>query len=60
MAYDGLINERAAWLGPDIQNSDEWLMHLDKVDLDEIHNALQSVKERNLKIPFNSIYLVID
>ena len=52
MAYSDLIKERAAWFGPDIQNSSEWLIHLDKVELDEIHNALQSVKERNLKIPF--------
>ena len=53
MVYDGLINERAAWFGPDIQNSSEWLIHLDEVELEEIHSALQSVKERNLSIPFN-------
>ena len=53
MVNDSLINERAAWFGPDIQNSSEWLMHLEKADLDEIHSALQSVKEHNLKIPFN-------
>ena len=53
MVYDGLIKERAAWFGPDIQNSNEWLIHLDEVELEEIHSALQSVKERNLSIPFN-------
>ena len=50
---DGLIKERAAWFGPNIQNSSEWLIYLDEVELEEIHSALQSVKERNLSIPFN-------
>ena len=32
MVYDGLIKERAAWFGPDIQNSNEWLIYLDDVE----------------------------
>ena len=53
MEISKVVSERAAWVGPDIQDSNEWLLHLNKEELVEIDAALNKLKEDNIKIPFS-------
>jgi hypothetical protein len=54
MGIDKVVSERAAWVGPDIQASNEWLLHLNEEELLEIDIALKKLKEANIKIPFTA------
>jgi hypothetical protein len=53
MEIGKVVSERAAWVGPDIQDSNEWLLHLNKEELVEIDISLNKLKEDNIKIPFS-------
>ena len=46
------ITGPGAWLGPEIQNDQSWLMNLDEDDINEIEAALSLIKESKIKIPF--------
>lgn len=46
------ITGPSAWVGPDLQTSDDWIEHLDDDSLAEIDSALAGVEERGLSIPF--------
>ncbi|MDG2187976.1 MAG: TauD/TfdA family dioxygenase [Hyphomicrobiales bacterium] len=52
MIINKVVSERAAWVGPDIQNSSEWLLYLDEDELKEIDIALNKLKDENISIPF--------
>ena len=43
MEIGKVVSERAAWVGPDIQDSNEWLLHLNKEELIEIDIALNKL-----------------
>ena len=45
MVLNSDVIERAAWVGPEIQNSNEWLLHLTEVELEEIDVALKNIKK---------------
>jgi hypothetical protein len=49
MVFNNDVVERAAWIGPDIQNSNEWLLHLTDIELQEIDLALKNIKKMALK-----------
>jgi hypothetical protein len=53
MVLNSDVIERAAWVGPEIQNSNEWLLHLSEAELQEIDDALKNIKKNDIKIPFN-------
>lgn len=53
MILNSDVIERAAWVGPEIQNSNEWLLHLSETELQEIDDALKNIKKNDIKIPFN-------
>ncbi len=46
------ITGPSAWVGPDLQTSDEWIEHLDDAAIAEIDAALAGVEEAGLSIPF--------
>ena len=52
MSYNKIVSERAAWMGPDIQSSNEWRIELNQEELNEIDLALQNIKLKNINIPF--------
>lgn len=41
MVFNNNVVERAAWIGPDIQNSNEWLLHLTEIELQEIVRSVE-------------------
>jgi len=59
MVFNNDVVERAAWIGPDIQNSNEWLLHLTEIELKEIDLALKNIKKNGIKIPFNKEEFVL-
>ena len=46
------IEERAAWIGPRIQQQTDWIYRLNDAQIAEIDAALTLVKRAGLKIPF--------
>ena len=42
----------AAWVGPEIQNDDSWIMRLDEADVAEVDAALSGLKAKGKTIPF--------
>ena len=46
------IEERAAWIGPRIQQQTDWIYRLNDAQIAEIDAALMLVKRAGLKIPF--------
>ena len=59
MVFNNDVVERAAWIGPDVQNSNEWLLHLTEIELQEIDLALKNIKKNGIKIPFNKEEFVL-
>ena len=43
MVLNSDVIERAAWVGPEIQNSNEWLLHLNETELQEFLEVLCSL-----------------
>ena len=48
------ITSPNAWRGPEVQDDDSWILHLDDVAVAEIESALAGIKEKGLEIPFSS------
>ena len=46
------LDERAAWIGPQIQKQTGWIYRLNEAQIAEIDAALMLVKRAGLKIPF--------
>jgi hypothetical protein len=42
----------AAWVGPEIQNDDSWIMRLDEAEVAEVDAALSGLKAKGKTIPF--------
>lgn len=43
-----------AWVGPEIQDEEFWIHHLDDTALEEIDTAVHGIEERGLSIPFDA------
>ena len=52
--YRRRIEERAAWIGPRIQQQTDWIYRLSEAQIAEIDAALAQVKRTGLKIPFTA------
>lgn len=48
------IDGLQAWVGPEIQDEDFWIHHLDDTALEEIDSAVHGIEERGLSIPFEA------
>jgi len=48
------IEERAAWIGPRLQQQTDWIYRLNAAQIAEIDAALTLVKHAGLKIPFSA------
>jgi len=46
------ITSPAAWLGPEIQDSDSWIMRLNEAEVAEVDAALSGLKAKGKAIPF--------
>lgn len=49
------IDGPSAWVGPDIQDGEEWIYRLEDRFIDEIDAALEQVKASGLQIPFSPV-----
>ncbi len=47
------ISEAAAWIGPDIQRDDSWIIKLNDDEVAEVDTALAAIKAKGGNIPFN-------
>lgn len=47
------ITDTAAWIGPEIQNDDSWIMRLDGTEVAEVDAALTALKASGRMIPFD-------
>jgi len=52
--YRKRIDDRAAWIGPRIQQQTDWIFRFDDAQIAEIDFALAQVKRAGLKIPFGT------
>lgn len=43
-----------AWVGPEIQKQESWIMHLGDAEIAEVERALENVKARGRQIPFKA------
>ena len=46
------VNEAAAWIGPELRDRMDWILHLNDIELKEIDDALENIKAKNISIPF--------
>jgi hypothetical protein len=51
MAREAIVSP-AAWVGPQIQNDDSWIMRLDEAEVAEVDAALSGLKAKGRSIPF--------
>ncbi len=49
-----IMTGQGAWLGPEIQHDDSWIVHLDAAAVGEIDAALNHVKRSGARIPFGA------
>ncbi len=50
--YLDTVDEVAAWIGPELRDRMDWILHLDDLELKEIDDALKNIKAKNISIPF--------
>lgn len=48
------ITAPGAWMGPDIQDDNSWILQIDEPEVADIDHALSEVKSRDLDIPFTA------